>query len=200
MIKTSDVIEFFDRLAPEWDAEMIRNEEVISTILDHACVSRGKTVLDVACGTGVLIQDYLDREVSRVTAVDISPRMMEIARSKFTDPRIHFICGDVETADYAKPFDCIMVYNAFPHFPDQERLIARLASLLNVDGQLSIAHGMSRKKIDQHHHGAAKYVSNGLMPVIGLQKIMGKYVEVTTAVSNEKMYLVTGRRWVKQLI
>ena len=35
MIQTKEVIEFFDRLAPDWDAEMVRNDDIISTILDN---------------------------------------------------------------------------------------------------------------------------------------------------------------------
>ena len=75
MIRTNDVIEFFDRLAPGWDADMVRREDVIAKILDNAEVSAGKSVLDVACGTGVLIPDYLARGVSGVTAIDIAPSM-----------------------------------------------------------------------------------------------------------------------------
>ena len=39
MIDTRDVIEFFDRLAPTWDAGMVRNEPVIARILDMAGVA-----------------------------------------------------------------------------------------------------------------------------------------------------------------
>ena len=60
MIETKEVVEFFDRLAPGWDAEMVRSDEIIRTILDNADVTAGKNVLDVACGTGVLIPDYLE--------------------------------------------------------------------------------------------------------------------------------------------
>ena len=63
MIERSDVISFFDRCAPDWDAEMIRNEPVIRTILDNADIRAGVDVLDVACGTGVLFPDYLARDV-----------------------------------------------------------------------------------------------------------------------------------------
>ena len=63
MIEKKEVIEFFDRLASDWDAGLIRNEEIINTILDNAGVTAGKDVLDVACGTGVLIPDYLKRKV-----------------------------------------------------------------------------------------------------------------------------------------
>ena len=62
-----DVIRFFDRLAPQWDADMVRNETVIAKILDGAGIRSGIHVLDVACGTGVMIPDYLSRGVASVT-------------------------------------------------------------------------------------------------------------------------------------
>ena len=52
MIDSKEVIAFFDRLAPDWDAEMIRSDDIIAAILDNAEVSAGKDVLDVATGTG----------------------------------------------------------------------------------------------------------------------------------------------------
>lgn len=188
------VIEFFDRLAPQWDADMVRNDEIISTILDNAAVTEGKDVLDVACGTGVLIPDYLKRKAGSVTGIDISPKMAEIAEAKFPQPEVAILCGDVETADFEKPFDCVVVYNAFPHFPDPERLIARLSGLLKPGGTLTVAHGMSREKIDAHHHGAASHVSNGLMSAEQLAAIFEKYLTVTTTISNDRMYQVVGRK------
>ena len=77
-----DIIHFFDQLAPNWDAGMIRSDEIISTILENAGVTHGKDVLDVACGTGVLFPDYLARQVGSVTAIDISPEMVRIAAGK----------------------------------------------------------------------------------------------------------------------
>ena len=192
MIETKEVIEFFDRLAPGWDADMVRNDAVINTILDNAAVMEGKDILDVACGTGVLIPDYLKRGVASVTGIDISPKMAEIAKAKFPQPEVTILCGDVETADFGKPFDCVVVYNAFPHFPDPERLIQTLSGLLKPGGTLTVAHGMSREKIDAHHHGTASHVSNGLMPAEQLAAIFEKYLTVTTTISNDRMYQVVG--------
>ena len=194
MIETKEVIEFFDRLAPSWDAEMIRNDEIIRTILDNAGVAAGKDVLDVACGTGVLIPDYLKRGVGSVTGIDISPRMAEIAREKFTQPEVSILCGDVETTDFQKRFDCIVLYNAFPHFPDPERLIAKLAAWLKPGGTLTVAHGMSREKIDAHHHGSASHVSNGLMNAEDLAEIFQKHLAVSAVLSDERMYQVVGKK------
>lgn len=47
-----DIIHFFDRHAPGWDADLIRSEGIITTILDNAGIRPGLHVLDMACGTG----------------------------------------------------------------------------------------------------------------------------------------------------
>ena len=173
---------------------MIRSDEKIRIILDNAEVSAGKDVLDVACGTGVLIPDYLHRGVASVTAIDISPKMAIIAGEKFSGADgVTVLCGDVESTEFGKQFDCVVVYNAFPHFPDPDRLIGRLSGLLKPGGTLTVAHGMSREKIDAHHHGTASHVSNGLMPAEELAAIFAKNLEVSVVVSDEKMYQVVGK-------
>ena len=40
------VIEFFDRCAPWWDSDMIRNEDIISTILTLGGIRKDTHVLD----------------------------------------------------------------------------------------------------------------------------------------------------------
>ncbi len=189
-----DVIAFFDRLAPQWDGDMIRSDRKIGIILDNAGVRPGSHVLDVACGTGVLIPDYLSRNVASVTAIDISPQMVNIARSKFSQENVEILCGDVETAEFSRQFDCIMVYNAFPHFPEPEELIRALTSHLAPGGTLTIAHGMSRHEIDHHHEGPASKVSIGLMHENALAAMMRKYLRVTVKLSNDEMYQVTGMK------
>ena len=67
-----------------------------------------------------------------------------------------------------------MVYNAFPHFPEPERLIERLAGLLKDGGCLTVAHGMSREKIDGHHSGMASKVSRGLMAAEDLAEVFAR--------------------------
>ena len=188
-----DVIHFFDQLAPGWDAGMIRNDEIISLILDNADICAGKSVLDVACGTGVLFPDYLSRQVTDLTAVDISPEMVKIAAQKFPG-QVQVLCGDVQNVAFDKKFDCIMIYNAFPHFPDPAGLIAALSGLLNPGGTLTVAHGMSRAAIDHHHEGSASKVSVGLMHEDQLADIFSRHLTVTVKISDDRMYQVTGRK------
>lgn len=187
-----DVIAFFDHLAPGWDADMIRHDDVIQQILDVANVVPGADVLDVACGTGVLFPDYLERKVGCLTGIDISSEMVKIAREKF--PQVQVLCGDVEEAVFDKKFDCVVVYNAFPHFPNPEHLIQVLSDLLKPGGTLTVAHGMSRAQIDRHHEGSASKVSVGLMHEDDLASIFAKYLKVTAKISNSRMYAVCGEK------
>ena len=192
-MEKKDVIEFFDRCAANWDAEMIKSDVIIGTILDHAEVDAGLDILDVACGTGVMFPYYLERQVASVTGIDIAPEMAKIAEEKFCqEPRVRVICGDVEDTVFDRKFDRIVVYNAFPHFPEPRRLIKGLAQLLKGDGRLTIAHGASRATIDNHHSGAASKVSNGLMSAQSLANLFEPYFEVEIQISNSRMYQVSG--------
>ena len=162
-------------------------------ILDNAGIRPGVSVLDVACGTGVLIPDYLKRGAAQVTAIDIAPEMVRIAREKFPQENVTVLCGDAARTRFETPFDCIMIYNAFPHFPEPERLIAHLAGLLTPGGTLTVAHGFSRKALDAHHAKTARSVSNGLLPVEALAGLFAKHLTVTVQISNDEMYQVVGQ-------
>ena len=188
-----DVIDFFDRMAPQWDADMIKSDTVIGKILDNAEVESGQDILDVACGTGVMFPYYLNRGAASVTGIDISPEMVKIAENKFAEePRVQVICGDVEEVKLDRKFDRIVVYNAFPHFPKPKRLIKLLAGLLKEGGRLTIAHGQSREAIDGHHQGSSSKVSNGLMTADSLKKLFDPYFDVEIMISNSQMYQVSG--------
>jgi demethylmenaquinone methyltransferase/2-methoxy-6-polyprenyl-1,4-benzoquinol methylase len=192
-MEKKDIIEFFDRCAPFWDADMIKSDQIIGKILDNAEVGPDMDILDVACGTGVLFDYYLERNVASVTGIDIAPKMAEIAQGKYADnPKVEVICGDVEEYAFSRKFDRVVVYNAFPHFPYPKRLIKVLAGLLKEGGRLTVAHGMSREAIDNHHSGAASKVSNGLMTAESLKKIFDAHFTVEVVVSNDYMYQVSG--------
>ena len=93
-----EIIAYFDRCAPQWDARMVTDDGKINGILDAAGVREHDVVLDVACGTGVLFPYYLNRNVAQVIGVDISPEMAKIAASKL---RSH---GSRWSAETWRPF------------------------------------------------------------------------------------------------
>lgn len=191
-MEKKEIAAFFDRCAPRWDADMVRHEDIIAKILDGGGIKAGIDVLDVACGTGVLFPDYLKRGVASVTAIDISPKMVKIAQSKF--PQVRVICGDVEETEFDRQFDAVMVYNAFPHFPDPAHLIEVLAGLVKPGGRLSVAHSMSRAALTHHHEGPASKVSIDLLEEHELAALFAPWFQVDVIISDAQMYQVSGVR------
>jgi len=184
------VAAFFDKLAPGWDQNCRHCEDRIRRILDYAGIESGLTVLDVACGTGVLFPFYLDRDVKKITGVDISSGMIEKAREKFNDPRVELIVGDIEQLTLTG-FDRCVIYNALPHFEDPARLIKTLSNFLKPGGRLTVAHGESRDKINERHMHGASEVSLSLMPADELSHLFSPFFDVDVVVDGE-IYVVSG--------
>ena len=183
---------FFDALAPCWDENQKRKDEIINFILDKSDVSEGVRVLDVACGTGVLFGDYLSRGVSSVTGIDISGEMLKVAEKKFPDVKL--ICADAEEYVFTESYDVIMIYNAFPHFSDSDKLFSNLSKALKNAGRLTVAHGMSMKELEKCHSGSAIKVSLPLPENEALAKIMSAYLDVDIQISDDMMYMVSGTK------
>lgn len=188
-----DVVAFFDSRAKLWDANMIKYQSAVDKILDLADVTEGKTVLDVACGTGVLIPDYISRGVNTCVGIDISPEMLNIAKNKFKDYKnLRFVCGDAENFVFNTQFDCIMIYNAFPHFVNPEKLFKNLSLCLKKGGRITVSHGMSREAILMHHSGEAEKVSLILPQVDELKRVMEQYFNVDIWASTDELYIASG--------
>ena len=191
-LSKEDVVAFFDRLAPYWDDEIIIDERKIETILDAAGVKVGSRVLDVACGTGVLFPFYARRGVEHVAAVDISSEMIKIAQSKTNDPRFQILCADIESLEGTGDYDCCVIYNAFPHFSEPERLITMLSDWLKPGGRLTVAHSMSIDELNQHHAASAASVSRRMLLLSDMIALFERRFYVDTAVSDDEKYIVSG--------
>ena len=189
-MKKEEIKAFFDNWAAYWDDDMIRKEDIISLILDNAHIKEGVRVLDVACGTGVLFEDYLKRGAS-VIGIDLSSEMVKVAKSKY--PHMTVICGDVEETYFDELFDVIHIYNAFPHFPSPSHLIAHLSQFIKTGGYLSVSHSMSKEALAIHHQRAS-HVSIDLVDEHVLADMMKDDFEVEAIIANEHMYQVVGKK------
>lgn len=191
----NEVIKFFDIHSKTWDENMEKDDSKMNEILDAAKVSSGKSVLDIACGTGVMIDYYVERNASKVTGVDISSKMIEIARNKFRKYNfIDFLCEDAEKYNFNNQYDCVMVFNAFPHFPNPETLIKNLAKAVKSGGTITVAHDRGRKDLDNHHKSVqASKISNGLISENELERIF-KAAGLTDIYkkSTDNIYIVSG--------
>ena len=189
------VREFFDRLAPSWDENLIVYEDKMEAILDAARIGEGCRVLDVACGTGVMVNFCLRRNVASIDGIDISPAMIDICQGKYiADERVRLVCADAELYDFDKRYDCVLVFNAFPHFPDPQGLVSHLARFVEPGGTVTIAHDMGRKQLDSHHSGAASAVSHGMMHEDDVVALFDSRFAVHVRVSTPDLFIVSATK------
>lgn len=191
--------EFFNSMAEKWDSTVRHDKGKIEEILNRVALKKGGSVLDVGTGTGVMIpflHSYVGNTGS-IIAVDISEKMIEVAKNKFCFENVDFISEDVLEmelpVDY---FDCVMCYSMFPHFEDKRAAIEKLAKHIKKEGKFVICHSQSRTAINNLHKEASEAVKNDRLPTA--EKIMEYYhnaaIETISVVDNEKMFFVIGRK------
>jgi len=100
------------------------------------------TVLELGCGTGVYTS-WLCKRGLRVTAMDVSPNMIELARKR--SPEAEFLVGDcqdpaasLDTESVEKKFDTIVGINTFSYYIDKRRALSNYFSLLRKSGKFII--------------------------------------------------------------
>lgn len=83
------VADFSDTLADRWDELCYHDPEKLNDILRRTGLRKGLRILDIGCGTGVLESYLLPYSPLQIVGVDISPGMIEKARSKYATPIGH---------------------------------------------------------------------------------------------------------------
>ena len=184
-----DVAAFFDERAATWDDCAKLRPDTKRRLTQLLPDLEDAQVLDVACGTGIMIPYYLSRNAERVVAIDISSQMAALAREKFAgDDRVCVLCGDVLDTPLPQ-VDTVVIYNAYPHFPDKSALVKRVFELLSPGGVCLVAHGMGRKELNGHHGAQAAGVSTALEPaVVEMQPWLDAGFAVTALADEDNFY------------
>ncbi|MFV0243291.1 MAG: class I SAM-dependent DNA methyltransferase [Lacrimispora sphenoides] len=133
---------FFNCLADNWDKNCIRDLKKIEVIIMLADIKRGSHVVDIGCGTGILFEEILARQPDELLGVDFSDRMIAVAENKFHDIRLRLTATDVFALN-ENGFDAAIIYSAYPHFLDKQKLAGKVADMLVPGGRIIIAHSES---------------------------------------------------------
>jgi 2-polyprenyl-6-hydroxyphenyl methylase/3-demethylubiquinone-9 3-methyltransferase len=103
---------------------------------------KGARLLDVGCGGG-LLAEALARAGAQVTAIDLAPGMIEVARLHAAESAltIDYRLSSAEelTRTTAQPFDAVSCMEMLEHVPDPAATVATLAQLLRPGGALFIS-------------------------------------------------------------
>jgi ubiquinone/menaquinone biosynthesis C-methylase UbiE len=133
----------WDALASDPDAyvgDPARGREELDALFGRLGADpRGGTCIEVGCGPGRMTAGLAER-FDRVLALDVSPAMLEQARSAVADPHVEFraISGErLDGVDDATA-DVLVCYLVLQHLPSREVVlsyITEFARVLKPDGE-----------------------------------------------------------------
>jgi ubiquinone/menaquinone biosynthesis C-methylase UbiE len=109
-------------------------------VADAARIGFGESVLDVACGTGVLACAALERvgPQGTVTGLDRNADMLSVARRKST--RIEWWEGRAESLPFPdEKFDAVISQFGFMFFDDRPAAVREMMRVLRPNGRMAIA-------------------------------------------------------------
>ena len=191
-------VDFFDALAPQWDANEVRSTpERVKSILSKLPIRAGMNVLDLGTGTGVLVP-YLSELVGpegHITAIDLSEGMLGIAREKFGHlANAEFLKLDFEEEQIPGTYDVVMLYSVYPHLHSPHDTFAWLFRMnIKPGGCIIVAFPSDEKFINNIHHERASE-SDHLKPAPELASIIASWgYEAQVIAYNADEYIVEVR-------
>lgn len=96
---------------------------------------RGKKALEIGCGTGIFTHLAAESGAD-ITAIDLSPELIELARGRGAVPNAKFLIMNVEKLDFpANSFDCVYGSSVLHHL-DLSRAVPEMLRVLRPGGTL----------------------------------------------------------------
>ena len=174
--------QFFDQAAADWDALEVEETHVrLREIVAGLGIAPGAVVLDVGCGTGILLPLLREKMNGdgHIVALDLSGEMLKQASSK--GHKAVYVQGDAQSLPLPEGvFDWVFCNAVFPHFLDKSRALAELRRVLRspepcpeivegsakgrVGGHLVICHTASRQAINEFHRSVGGVVVHDTIP------------------------------------
>jgi len=148
-------------LAFEWKIRKKSSEKLVKYLSSKKLPL---TILEIGCGNGWLSYSLAKIAGSEVTGLDINLTELNQATNVFSDQlNLQFVYADIfDTWFDEKKFNIIVMAAAVQYFPEFEKLIDRLLSLLAKGGEIHLLDSpfyKSEKESDEAHKRSADYFS-----------------------------------------
>lgn len=134
--------QFTRQAAPFASAPAIRNEEALNRIVQWAETGPEDTVLDVACGPGLLACAFA-RAASHATGVDMTPAMLEQARKVQQEQglkNVSWVAGNVYSLPFPQgQFSIVSSRFAFHHLQDPLLALREMKRACKPGGRIIVA-------------------------------------------------------------
>lgn len=132
----NELIDWFDE---HRNKDLAMEQFYLNLIQKH--ITSGSKVLDIGCGTGEPIAQYLIEQGYKVTGIDASSRMIERCKLRFPNER--WILTDMRTLDLKEQFHAVIAWHSLFHLPhnDQRHTLKLLTQLVVPQGLLVFTTG-----------------------------------------------------------
>lgn len=98
---------------------------------------KGKTVLDLGCGGGLISVPLLDTG-ALVTGIDLSEESIAAAKAA-SGGRGQFLVGDIRSLDLpAASFDCVLIVDVLDHVPQYAQVLREASRVIKNGGTLFV--------------------------------------------------------------
>jgi ubiquinone/menaquinone biosynthesis C-methylase UbiE len=142
MSTESTVKEQYDRLAEIYDSRWHSYlTNTLTFLKDYLNLSGDEIILDIACGTGELERLLLENfPYLRILGVDISEKMLDIARSKLADrPNLEFLKASAIALPFQDhSFDLVVTASALHYFERPVDSLKEMHRILKPNGKLIV--------------------------------------------------------------
>jgi len=132
---------YWDKLSPGYDRFMEKHWRIYwSSLLDKISndVDAGDTVLEVACGTGLVALKVAER-ASKVSGIDISAPMIDEAKKKMREKgvdNVEFFVEDAYSLHFGNDvFDTVICNNAIQNMKYPQKALAEIKRGLKPGGR-----------------------------------------------------------------
>lgn len=189
-----EMIQYFNSRALSWDESLIVSDDLYVLCKKLCGIKSNDTVLDLACGTGVLFPAYLACNVSQLVGIDISDKMIDIASEKYHHhPQVETICHNVLTYE-TNSFDHVILFNAYPHFFEKRKLAVKAASFLKSGGRYSIIHNIGKYHINTCHSHVPSSVKTPLLSAKEESRYLRELFHVDILCDTDYFYMISGTK------
>ena len=128
-----------------WAKDEIGPFGVTKKLLELSKIKKGDSVLDLACGTGLVTKKLIRKvgDKGQVFAIDSSESAIKIAKRWVANAKnTHFVRGDAETIQFNTKFDVITCQFALFFFPNEQKVLKNMKKFLKKDGIIALSiHG-----------------------------------------------------------
>jgi ubiquinone/menaquinone biosynthesis C-methylase UbiE len=156
-----------ERMIPDEHQGLIGYAEHIQRYQAVGELARGKTVLDIACGSGYGSRLLADA-AARVIGVDVSPEAIDYARSKFANPKVEFVVGSATAIPLDDDsVDLVVTYETIEHIDDYRAFMAEIRRVLKPGGLAIVSTPNDLEYEEGNHFHLHEFERDELLALVG---------------------------------